>query len=228
MAAGTPFPFIPLKQKLLSKKIDYTADTIKVALFTSALVLSSGYLGASGDARYADVSANEVPNGSGYTTGGVTPGGQALAYYVQSATIAAAGGGGTNGAQTVTGTTGTGTKFQAAVTIAGNIITSVNSISTVGSYTVLPTDPTQEPVTGAGLAGAKLNIAMGAFFDLNDATWAGSSFTAKWAIAYDNTTANKDLLFGWDLETTLAGGLTTISGTMSAVFNAAQGLFTLF
>lgn len=81
---------------------------------------------------------------------------------VVSATINAAGTGGTPGAATVTGTTGTGTKFQAAVTIsAGGIITSVNSISVAGSYTVNPTDVTQEPVTGASLTGAKLAVHMG-------------------------------------------------------------------
>lgn len=79
-----------------------------------------------------------------------------------SATIAAAGTGGTPGAATVTGTTGTGTKFQAAVTIgAGGTISSVDSISLAGDYTVNPTDITQEPVTGGSLTGAKLSVVMG-------------------------------------------------------------------
>jgi hypothetical protein len=80
---------------------------------------------------------------------------------VVSATIAAGGSGGTDGAQTVTGTTGTGTKFQAAVTITGGEITAVNSISVAGDYTVNPTLLTAEPVTGASLTGATLNIVMG-------------------------------------------------------------------
>lgn len=81
---------------------------------------------------------------------------------VVSATIAAAGTGGTPGAQTVTGTTGTGTKFQAAVTVsAGGVITSVNSISVAGDYTVNPTIITAEPVTGGGLTGAELSVVMG-------------------------------------------------------------------
>lgn len=81
---------------------------------------------------------------------------------VVSATIAAAGTGGTPGAATVTGTTGTGTKFQAAVTIGvGGDITSVDSISLAGSYTANPTTIAAEPVTGGGLTGAQLNVVMG-------------------------------------------------------------------
>lgn len=80
---------------------------------------------------------------------------------VVSATIAAAGAGGTNGTQTVTGTTGTGTKFQASVTVAGGIITAVLSITVGGAYTVNPAVPANEPVTGAGLVGAQLSVVLG-------------------------------------------------------------------
>lgn len=80
---------------------------------------------------------------------------------VQSATVAAGGSGGADGTQTVTGTTGTGTKFQASVTISGGEITAVLSISVAGNYTVNPTLLTAEPVTGASLSGATLNIKMG-------------------------------------------------------------------
>lgn len=80
---------------------------------------------------------------------------------VVSATIAAAGAGGTDGTQTVTGTTGTGTKFQASVTVAGGVITAVLSITVGGAYTVNPTVLANEPVTGAALVGAQLNVVMG-------------------------------------------------------------------
>jgi hypothetical protein len=80
---------------------------------------------------------------------------------VVSATITSPGSGGTDGTQTVTGTTGTGTKFQAIVTIASGAITSVNSITTGGAYTVNPTLLTAEPVTGASLTGATLNVVLG-------------------------------------------------------------------
>jgi hypothetical protein len=79
-------------------------------------------------------------------------------YYVANAAIVAGGTGGTNGAQTVTGTTGTGTKFQAGVTVAGGIITAITSILVDGAYSVAPTVPTVEPVTGGGLTGATLAL----------------------------------------------------------------------
>lgn len=76
------------------------------------------------------------------------------------ATISNAGAGGTPGPAVVTGTTGTGTAFQAIVTIDGTgVIISVDSISVAGSYTVNPGSP--EPVTGGGLAGAELAIVLG-------------------------------------------------------------------
>src|SRR6185312_9320941 len=81
-------------------------------------------------------------------------------HFVESATIANAGTGGTNGAAVVTGTTGTGTKFQANVTIAGGVIASVDSIAVEGDYTVAPTTPAAEPVTGGNLTGATLNLVL--------------------------------------------------------------------
>jgi hypothetical protein len=78
-----------------------------------------------------------------------------------------AGSGGTPGAAVVTGTTGTGTKFTANVTIDGSgKMTTVNSF-TGGSYTANPTYSGYpyyaylEPVTGGGLVGAYLVIGMG-------------------------------------------------------------------
>lgn len=84
-----------------------------------------------------------------------------LTTQVVSATVAAAGAGGTNGTQVVTGTTGTGTKFQATVTISGGAITAVLSVTLAGSYTVNPTVLAAEPVTGASLTGAQLAVTMG-------------------------------------------------------------------
>lgn len=86
---------------------------------------------------------------------------QVVTTKVIAATVANGGTGGTNGTQTVTGTTGTGTPFQASVTVAGGAITAVGSITVAGSYTVNPTAYAAEPVTGAGLSGAVLNLGMG-------------------------------------------------------------------
>lgn len=80
-------------------------------------------------------------------------------YAVQSVAIANPGSGGTNGAQIVTGTTGTGSKFQVSVTIAGNVITAILGISVVGAYSVPPTVLINEPVTGP-ITGAALSVVM--------------------------------------------------------------------
>jgi hypothetical protein len=77
-------------------------------------------------------------------------------------TVVNAGTGGTPGSATITGTTGTGTKFQASVTISsGGAISSVNGVTVYGSYTVNPTTISAEPVTGGGLTGATVSIRMG-------------------------------------------------------------------
>lgn len=46
--------------------------TVKCALFTSSYTPSVA--AAAGDYRYGDISANEIANGNGYTTGGATLG----------------------------------------------------------------------------------------------------------------------------------------------------------
>lgn len=88
-----------------------------------------------------------------------------------SATVAAVGTGdlGNGAGVIVEGTTGTGTKFRASVTITTNAISSVQSISLAGDYTLNPTAIANEPVTyisgassGTTLTGAQLNVVMGA------------------------------------------------------------------
>lgn len=87
-----------------------------------------------------------------------------------SATVAAGGTGdlGNGAGVIVEGTTGTGTKFRASVTITTNAISSVQSISVAGSYTVNPTAIANEPVTyisgassGTTLTGAQLSVVLG-------------------------------------------------------------------
>lgn len=104
------------------------------------------------------------------------------------ATVAAGGSGGTNGTQTVTGTTGTGIKFQASVTVSGGAITAVLSISLAGNYSTNPIAIATEPVTGAGLVGAELAVQMGVLsfnivnpgnFTVNSATFTQASTTGN-------------------------------------------------
>ena len=105
-----------------------------------------------------------IPGQTITTTGGTHTTAAVLtvaATQVVSATIVSAGSGGTNGTQTVTGTTGVGTFFQASVTVASGAITAINSITLGGAYTTNPTTLTSEPVTGGGLTGAVLSVVMG-------------------------------------------------------------------
>jgi hypothetical protein len=213
MSAGIPTVFAPAKKKLLTKQFNLSSDALKCALFTNAVALSAGYLGASADARYADISASEV-SGTGYTVGGVALASVALTYYVASAVINAAGSGGTNGTQTVTGTTGTGTKFTAQVTVSGGIITAILSITLGGSYSVLPTNPAAEPVTGASLTGATLSLVMGVALSFTNPQWTSATITAKYAVIYDTTATNNDLIAFADLETTVGSGVSTTNGTL--------------
>lgn len=68
MAATSKFYGLFFKS-LANKEIDMDSDTFKLALFTSSLVINQD------THQYFDASpytANQVANGSGYTTGGVT------------------------------------------------------------------------------------------------------------------------------------------------------------
>jgi hypothetical protein len=124
--------------------------------FTAALngTAAAKHIGVK-NSNAADLNATVVPGAavetdcSGSINGTVT-----------GATVAAGGTGGTAGTQTVTGTTGTGTMFQASVTVSGGAITAVQSIAVGGLYTASPTNLAAEPVTGAGLTGATLNLTM--------------------------------------------------------------------
>ena len=132
---------------------------ITVAAAGSAQNFSNGSISAAG--------TGYVPGQTITLTGGAETSNavlDVLTTKVVSATVAggAGGTGGTPGTQTVTGTTGTGTLFTASVTVSGGgAITAVLSITTGGKYTVNPTTLATEPVTGAGLVGAQLNVVMG-------------------------------------------------------------------
>lgn len=79
---------------------------------------------------------------------------------VSVAQVANAGTGGAAGSAVVTGTTGTGTKFSLNVTIVSGAIAQILGFVDHGAYTVNPTALGAEPVTGGGLAGATISIAM--------------------------------------------------------------------
>lgn len=60
--------------------------------------------------------------------------------------------------------------------------------------------------------------------DCDDQSWTSSTFTAKYAVIYNNTATNKDLLGYVELDT--ATSLSPSAGTLQVVINAS-GLFTL-
>lgn len=66
MAAGNWIMYDTAKKLLCNGGIDFDSDTIKMALVTSSYTPSLSH------DEWADVSANEVGSGNGYTTGGVT------------------------------------------------------------------------------------------------------------------------------------------------------------
>lgn len=79
---------------------------------------------------------------------------------VITATVNAGGSGGTNGPVTITGTTGTGTKFQAKGNISGGALVGNLILVNAGNYTVDPTSLSAEPVTGENLSGATVALTM--------------------------------------------------------------------
>ena len=133
--------------------------TVPTVLSVTNTKLTNLSIASPGAGVYAPADTIHLAGGTQSTTAILT----VSTTKVVSATIANAGSGATvSFNQTVTGTTGTGVKFQAAVVIASGHITSITSISFPGDYTVNPTTPSAEPVTGVpGLTGATLNLVMG-------------------------------------------------------------------
>lgn len=155
---------------------------------------------------------------------------------VNGAVIFAAGSGGTPGTQTVTGTTGTGTKFQASVTVNGaGHISAINSISRPGNYTVNPTfnaspfDQYVELVTGGGLSGAELTLSMGVldFSILNPGSFTqnaiGGTFTQNSTSGGGSGATFNTALFGPNVLTVLNGGIYSVVPTNPAAQASTSG-----
>lgn len=136
-----------------------------------------------------------------------------VTYFVQNAAVVSGGTGGTSGTQTVSGTTGTGTKFSASVTVSGGAITAVLSITVAGSYSVLPTNLSAEPVTGASLTGATLSLAISSELTASTITTtnATATGTAGFArLATSNTAGGAGIV---DLDVAVSGASVTINTT---------------
>lgn len=151
-AAGTgysPSNTITVDGGTYSTPAQFTVDTVKAVDGAYAVPQTSG--------SYVPTNVLTLVGGTGTSASYAV-----VSTQVVSATVASGGTNGLSGSQVVTGTTGIGTKFSANVTVsAAGVITSVNSITVGGDYTTNPTSLAAEPVTGAGITGATLNISMG-------------------------------------------------------------------
>jgi hypothetical protein len=171
---------------------------------------------------------------------------------VVSATVNAGGTGdlGDGSEVIVEGTTGTGTKFQAAVTIASNAIASVQRISLAGDYTADMTSIAAEPVTyvsgassGSTLTGATLAVVMGLLTmsvstagdytvesdDLTQASTSGSGTGATFTTALYGVLTNSVTVAGdYSASTaTFTQGSTDGSGTGATFDTGVYGVLTM-
>lgn len=106
--------------------------------------------------------AGAGPTGNGTATAGVAAIATVTDIQAITAVVNAGGTGGTNGAVTITGTSGTGTKFQATGIITANALAGPLVVTVGGDYTVGPTSLAAEPVTGGSLTGCTVTLVMGA------------------------------------------------------------------
>lgn len=132
----------------------YKVDVPAVNVVTAIAINTAG-TGAAGANNY-------YPNDIVFGTSSPSSG-QYLITHTKAiaATVVAGGSGGVNGACTITGTTGTGTKFQATGTVTGGVLGGALTVSVAGDYTVNPTSLAVEPVTGCSLTGATVSLGMG-------------------------------------------------------------------
>ncbi len=150
-----------------------------------------------------------------------------------SATVVSGGTGGTPGAVTLTGTTGTGTKFQCTGTInGGGVLTGALVVSVAGDYTVNPTSIAVEPCTAtASLTGTiTVAVVMGA---LTIAVNTAGVYTAVATTATQFGTTGvgtgltlNTITFGVDSVVTLTPG-TLYTGPLSATFGSGAATATV-
>lgn len=211
MAAGNIIPYDAMKTNLFEGKMNFASDNFNMILATSGYTPS-----VTGDATYANVSANEA-SGSGYTAGGVTLASDALTYFASSAALAA-GGSGYAASSTFNVNVSGGTETTAAVvnvtTNASGVVTTINSVSTAGNYSVLPANPAA--TTGGSGSGLTLTITWGVMFNSAAAAWASSTITAKYAVIVHRagaSLAGTDLLVGYGDLDVGGGSISSTNGT---------------
>ncbi|MGH7083194.1 MAG: hypothetical protein ACREFV_12075 [Acetobacteraceae bacterium] len=224
MAAGNFTFYDAMKTNLLEGKVNFSSDN-----FNLALVASSYTPSVPGDATWANASADEA-TGTGYTAGGVTLGSDALSYFVAAAAVAA-GGTGYAASSTFNVNVSGGTETTAAVvnvtTNASGVVTTINSITTAGVYSVLPANPAA--TTGGAGSGLTLTLTWGVAITTAAAVWASSTITAKYALMVHRaggSLVSTDLLVGYIDLNTGGGSISSTNGTFQ-VSPSAQGWATL-
>lgn len=149
MAIGSWTWFDRALLKIGDGTIRLDSHTFNMVLLTSAQALTAGFVGGSGDARYADLTA-ELTTANGYTVGGVALTAQSLARVGTSAV-------GFNGTAAWT-PTGAGLVFKYAairdVTAAnGDLVSFVDLDTTGGSVTATNVGPLQFTPSANGIVG---------------------------------------------------------------------------
>ncbi|MGH9066783.1 MAG: hypothetical protein ACRD0J_04725, partial [Acidimicrobiales bacterium] len=157
-------------------------------------------------------------------------GSDALDYFVASAAVAA-GGTGYAASSTFNVNVSGGTETTAAVvnvtTNASGVVTTINSITTAGVYSALPTNPAA--TTGGTGSGLTLTLTWGVSFDTSAPSWSSATITAKYALMVHRagaSLAGTDLLVGYVDLNTGGGSISSTNGTFQVSPNAA-GWFTL-
>jgi len=210
------------------------------------ITFANGFLGTNSTGIQLDV-PNQIVTSAAIATGGspsIISGSSAGSYWpleivygpspnsqyeiattkVVSAVVNAGGSGGTNGSCTITGTTGTGTPFQATGTVSGGALSGALTVTVAGSYTVNPTNIYAEPATtNCGLSGTTVTLGIGAAtvnVEAPDVAAAGSSTYSNPVATTGGSGVGLTLNLTWAVRNTLAlspsGGPTTVGGPLTA------------
>ena len=153
LAAGVTQSYVPLDTVTLAGGVFVDPGIVSV---TNTQLAALG-LNAPGTGNFAPSDTVHLTGGTQSTSAVLT----VETTQVVSASLVSGGSGGPNGAHVVTGTTGTGVKFQISVGIVSGTITEVFGITLPGQYSVNPSNPNVEPVSLPGLTGASFDIKLG-------------------------------------------------------------------
>lgn len=227
MAAGPITLYNAFETNLAQGAHSLLTDTIV------AVLLGTGYVpNVPTDGTWANLSANELATGGGYTQGGIVLTSPTLLYYaatglVSPLTTIIAGGSGYAATSTfnLTIVGGTGTAAVISVTTNGSgVVITVNSITTAGSYSVLPGNPAA--VTGGTGTGCTLAVKWGLAFNAAAVSWASATITVKYLALVRRAAgalAGTDKIIGYSDQNTGGGTVSSTNAPYSDTWQAAAG-----